>query len=60
MAGEDYEIRFFNADGTLSHVLITNCASDQDARAAALKKFAEDLKRFEIWRGQTLIETGPH
>jgi hypothetical protein len=59
LAGEDYEIRFFNADGSLSHVLVTNCASDEEAHAAALRKFAEELKPFGIWRGSVLVTKGP-
>jgi hypothetical protein len=59
LAREDYEIHFFNADGTLSHLLVTNCTSDEDAHAAALWKFAEEPYPFEIWRGPTLVTKGP-
>jgi hypothetical protein len=59
LSAEDYEVRFFNADGTLSLVLLTNSIDDEHAREAALKMFATELKPFEIWRGLTLIAKGP-
>jgi len=55
LAGEDYEIRFFNADGSVSHVVVTNCASDEDACQIAMNKYAEERKPFEIWRGKNRI-----
>lgn len=57
--GEDYEIRFLNADGSVSLLLVTNSESDEHALKAALKKFATEMKPFEVWRGQTLVARGP-
>jgi hypothetical protein len=59
LSGEDYEVRFFNADGSISLVLITKSIDDEHAREAALKMFAEELKPFEIWRGQAPAAKGP-
>jgi len=60
LSGEDYEVRFFNADGSVSLLFVTNCADDDAARETALKMFARELKPFEIWRGATLVGKGPH
>jgi hypothetical protein len=59
LSGEDYEIRFLNADGSLSLLLVTNSTSDDLALEVALKKFAAEMKPFEVWRGQTLVMKGP-
>jgi hypothetical protein len=38
---------------------MTSSTSDAHALAVALKKFAVEMKPFEIWRGQTLVTKGP-
>lgn len=59
LSGEDYEIRFLNADGSVSLLLVTNSTSYDHALEVALKKFATEMKAFEVWRGQTLVAKGP-
>ena len=59
MSGEDYEIRFLNADGSVSLLLVTSSANDDHALEVALKKFATEMKPFEVWRGQAFVAKGP-
>jgi len=56
--GRDYEIRFFNADGALSFLFITNCASDEQARDAAMKMFRKEFATYEIWRDHVCVGAG--
>jgi len=56
--GRDYEIRFLNADGALSFLFITNCASDEQARDAAMKMFRKEFATYEIWRDHVCVGAG--
>ena len=51
---QDYEIRLYRADGTLSIVMITAAASDADAKEKAGSLLREDMMDAEIWRGSKL------
>ena len=59
MSGTDYEVRFLNADGSVALLFVTNSESDESAVEAALKRFAEEIKPFEVWRGHTFVARGP-
>jgi hypothetical protein len=46
----DFEIRYFNADGTLANIVMTSYASDDEALDHARRNI-EHHARFEIRRG---------
>jgi len=56
--GCDYEIRFMNAAGGLSFLFVTNCASDDQARDAAMKMSRKEFATYEIWRDNVCIGAG--
>ena len=56
--GHDYEIRFMNAAGALSFLFVTNCASDDQARDAAMKMSRKEFATYEIWRDNVCIGAG--
>jgi hypothetical protein len=47
-----------NADGALSFLFITNCASDEQARDAAMKMSRKEFATYEIWRENVCIGAG--
>lgn len=58
VTSENYEIRYLRADGTLSLLYVTSCASDDHARDTALQMFADDFAAYEIWHGPVCVEKG--
>jgi hypothetical protein len=56
--GHDYEIRFVNAAGALSFLFMTNCATDEHARAAARRMSRSEFARYEIWRDNVCVAAG--
>jgi hypothetical protein len=54
IAMQDYEIRLYRADGTLSIVIITTAASDADAKEQAGSLLREDMMDAQIWCGSKL------
>lgn len=52
----DYEIRYLRADGSLSLVYKTSCASDEAAVRMAADMVPKAGMQFEIWRGATRID----
>lgn len=54
IAMQDYEIRLYRADGTLSIVMITAAASDADAKEQAGSLLREDVMDAQIWCGSKL------
>jgi len=56
--GNDYEIRFINAAGALSFLFVTNCSSDEQARAAAMKMTRKEFATYEIWRENVCVGAG--
>jgi hypothetical protein len=56
--GHDYEIRFVNAEGALSFLYMTNCATDEQARDAARRMFRKGFATYEIWRDNFCVDTG--
>jgi hypothetical protein len=55
----DYEIRYLKADGTVSLLLVTVCVDDTHALETAKRMMQPDFAAFEIWRGQTRVDSGP-
>ena len=47
-----------NAAGELSFLFITNCASDEQARDAAMKMSRKEFATYEIWRDHVCIGAG--
>jgi hypothetical protein len=58
MIGHDYEIRFVNAEGALSFLYMTNCATDEQAREAAQRMFRQEFATYEIWRDNVCVDAG--
>jgi len=56
--GRDYEIRFMNAHGALSFLFVTNCASDEQARDAAMRMSRKEFATYEIWRDNLCVGAG--
>jgi hypothetical protein len=51
----DYEIRLFNADGTLAVVHVSHHESDEEARSHA-RKLTGEHARYEVHRGGLRLE----
>jgi len=47
-----------NAAGALSFLFVTNCASDEQARDAAMKMSRKEFATYEIWRDNICIGAG--
>jgi hypothetical protein len=58
ISAHDYEIRFMNADGGLSFLVMTNCATDEQARESARRMFRHGFATYEIWRDYICIDSG--
>jgi hypothetical protein len=56
--GHDYEIRFVNAEGALSFLYMTNCATDEQARDAARRMCRKEFATYEIWRDNICVAAG--
>ena len=54
IAMQDYEIRLYRADGTLSIVMITTAASDTVAKEQAGLLLRHDMMDAQIWCGSKL------
>ena len=51
----DYEIRFLNADGTMSLMFVTSCVSNEHARETAERMMPDGVAGYEIWHGQCCV-----
>lgn len=47
-----------NASGALSFLFVTNCATDDQARDAAMKMARKEFATYEIWRDHVCIGAG--
>ena len=53
-----YDIRYLNTKGALAVQYQLSCGDDADAHQAALKLFANDFAKFEIWRQDACVDQG--
>jgi hypothetical protein len=47
-----------NADGALSFLIVTNCASDDQARDTAIRMWNGGYAAYEIWRENVCVDEG--
>lgn len=54
-----YDIRYFDADGSVKANIAAECSNDIQAKVLAHALKADGAKRIEVWDGPTLIYQRP-